>query len=211
MAAHERVEVLGLPELLLGEALERRLHAAPGLMGGFEQAQAGLVRGDSWARRSLSIERITMSLPPMAMPPPAPATSRAVSPARHRAADHQADAQDGQQEALGGVAGDAAAQLRHVAADDVAGLVGDHADHLVGRLGLRQGAGVDEHVAPVHHEGVEALVPDDAHGDVLRGEPGSPEDGQRVVLEEVLDLGVANQRQPLRGGGRDGGKGGDTA
>ena len=43
MAAHERVDVLGRPELLLGETLEGREHAAPRLPGGLEEAQAGLV------------------------------------------------------------------------------------------------------------------------------------------------------------------------
>ena len=147
-----------------------------------------------------------MSLPPMAMPPPAPADLARRVAAGHGAAHHQADAEDGQQQALGGVARDAAAQRRHVAADDVAGLVGDDADHLVGRLGLHEGAGVDEHVAAVDHEGVEAVVPDDAHGDVLRAEAGGLEDRQRVVLEQVLDLGVADQRQALRRGRRDGGE-----
>ena len=63
-----------------------------------------------------------------------------------------------------------------MSAGDVAGLVRDDADHLVGRLGLMQGAGVDEDVAAVDHEGVEAVVPDDAHGDVLRAEAGRLED-----------------------------------
>ena len=122
-----------------------------------------------------------------------------------RAADHQPDAQDGEQQALGRVARDPAAQRSQVAADDMAGLVGDHTDHLVGRLGLHEGAGVDEHVVAVHHEGVEAFVPDDAHGDVLRAEAGGLEDRDRIVLEKVFDLRVADQRQVLRSGRRDGG------
>jgi hypothetical protein len=96
-----------------------------------------------------------------------------------------------------------AAQRSQVAADDVAGLVRDHADHLVGRLGLHEGAGVDEHVVAVHHEGVEAFVPHDAHGDVLRAEAGGLEERDRIVLEKVLDFRIADQRQVLRRGRRD--------
>ena len=37
-------------------------------------------------------------------------------------------------------------------------------------------------------------------------EAGSPEDGQRVVLQQVLDLGIADQREALGAGWRDGSK-----
>ena len=52
------------------------------------------------------------------------------------------------------------AQARQMAAGEVAGLVRQHADDLVRRLGIEQRAGVDEDVAAVHHEGVEAAVVD---------------------------------------------------
>ena len=69
-----------------------------------------------------------------------------------------ADAEHHEQQRLGLVAGDARSERGHVPAGDVAGLVGDDADHLVGRLGLHERAGVDEHVEAVDHEGIEALV-----------------------------------------------------
>ena len=77
--------------------------------------------------------------------------------------------------------------------------VRDHADHLVGRLRLHQRAGVDEDVAPVEHEGVEGIVLHDADLDAPGAEPGRAEDRLRVVGEQVLDLGVADERQVLRG------------
>ena len=45
--------------------------------------------------------------------------------------------------------------LGQMAADDVAGLVGKHADDLVRRRRLHQRAGIDEDVMRIHHEGVE--------------------------------------------------------
>ena len=92
------------------------------------------------------------------------------------AGNHQADAEDLRQQRARLVLGDARAQRGHVAAGDVAGLVRDDADHLVGRLRLHQRAGVHEHVAAVEHEGVEALVLHDAHLDAARAEAGSLED-----------------------------------
>jgi len=191
---HERVEVLSLPELLLGKALEGCQHAAARLMRGIEQTEAGLV-----SRRLLHAaltQHRTHDNVVAAQGNAAAGTCNLARriPAGHGAAHHQADAQNRKQQALGGVASDAASQLRHVSAHDVAGLVGDDTDDLVGRLGLGQSAGVDEDIAAVDHEGIEAFVPDDAHRNVLGGEPGGLEDRDGVVLEEVLNLAVANQR-----------------
>jgi hypothetical protein len=76
--------------------------------------------------------------------------------------------------------------------------VGDHADHLVGRLRLRQRAGVDKDIAPVEHEGVEGIVLHDAHLDAPRAESRRTEQRLGVVVKEVLDLRVADERQVLR-------------
>ncbi len=48
-----------------------------------------------------------------------------------------------------------------MAAGQVAGLVREHADDLVRRLGVEQRAGIDEDVAAVHDEGVEGAVVED--------------------------------------------------
>ena len=73
-------------------------------------------------------------------------------------------------------------------------LVRDHADHLIGCLRLHQRAGVDEDVAAIEHEGVEGVVLHDADLDAPRAEASRMEDGPRVVVEQVLNLGVADQR-----------------
>ena len=78
-----------------------------------------------------------MSLPPIARPPPALPTSRAVSPPAMAPPTIRPMPRMVSSRLLVGVARDPAPQLRHVAAHDVAGLVGDHADDLVGGLGLR--------------------------------------------------------------------------
>ena len=68
--------------------------------------------------------------------------------------------------------GELLAQLRQMAAGDMAGLVREHADDLVRRLGIDQRAGIDEDVAAVDDEGVEGAVVDDDDVDVLLGEAG---------------------------------------
>jgi hypothetical protein len=52
---------------------------------------------------------------------------------------------------------------------------------------------MDEHVLAIDDEGVEGLFADDVDIDVLRGQIGGAEDRSRVVGEQVLDLGVANE------------------
>ena len=69
--------------------------------------------------------------------------------------------------------GELLAQLRQMAAGDVAGLVREHADDLVRRLGFEQRAGIDEDVPAVHDEGVEGAVVDDDDLDVLLGRPAA--------------------------------------
>jgi hypothetical protein len=82
---------------------------------------------------------------------------------------------------------------REVAAGDVAGFVGDDADHLVGGLGLGQQAGVDEDLHPVGDEGVDALVVDDVDLHRRGIEAGGGEDRIGIGPQGCLDLGVADQ------------------
>jgi hypothetical protein len=101
-----------------------------------------------------------------------------------------------------------------VTAGDVAGFVRDDTDHLVGRVGLHQRAGVYEDVLAIEHEGVEGIVLHNAHLDTPRAEPGRLEQRSGVVAEDVLNLTVADQRQILcrrRGNAGDGRNGGETA
>ncbi len=78
-----------------------------------------------------------------------------------------------------------------MAAGDVAGLVRDHADDLVRRLGLQQRARVDEHAA-AGDEGVEARIVDQDDVDARFRQAGGLEDRPRVVAHQRLDLGVAH-------------------
>ena len=88
------------------------------------------------------------------------------------------------------------AQPRQMAAGDMAGFVREHADDLVWRRRFHQRAGVDEDAPAVHHERVERAVVDDDDANVLLREPGGLQDRLGVVAQQLLDLGVANQRQP---------------
>ena len=89
------------------------------------------------------------------------------------------------------------AQTILVAAGDVAGLVRDHADDLVRRLGLQQRAGVDEHAA-AGDEGVEARIVDQDDFDAGLRQARRLEDRPRIVAHQRLDLGIADDRHVLR-------------
>ena len=87
------------------------------------------------------------------------------------------------------------AQARQMAAGDVAGFVREHADDLVRRLRVHQRAGIDEDAPAVRHEGVERAVVDDDDLDVLLREAGGAQDRLGVVAQQLLDLGVADDRR----------------
>ena len=95
-------------------------------------------------------------------------------------------------------AGELLAQPGEVAARDVAGLVRQHADDLVRGLGVVERADVHEDAAAVHHERVERARVDQHDLDVLLAEPGGAQDRRRVVAQQLLDLGVADDRQAGR-------------
>ena len=139
-----------------GEALERRQHAAARLLGRVEERQARLV-GRRFLLTPLGEQRAHDHFVAAEQNALAGAAevARAVA-AGYAAGDHQADAENLRQQRARLVLGDARAQRRHVAAGDVARLVRDDADHLVGRIGLHQRAGVHEDVLAIEHEGVEA-------------------------------------------------------
>ncbi len=200
MAAHERVLVSRRDVFLLREAFERLEHPAARLPRGLEELHASLV-GSRLLRAPLAQHRphdhfLAAHHDATAR---APDVARRIAP-RHGAADHEADSQHHEQQGLGLIACHSGTQRGHVPACDVPGLMRDHPDDLVGRLGLQDRAGVHEHVEAVDHESVEALVPDDTHGDV-RAEARCLEDWPRIVLQQVLYLGIADQGNALRGGG----------
>ena len=89
-------------------------------------------------------------------------------------------------------------QRRHVTARNVPGLMRQYANHFIGRLRLHQCAGVDEDVSPIHHEGVEVLVVDDADGDPATAQVRGLEDRPRIVVEKVLDFRIPDKGKSLR-------------
>ena len=93
-----------------------------------------------------------------------------------------------------------------MAAGDVAGLVGHHADQLVGRFGLENQAGVDEQLLAAGREGVELRIGHqmDLHRPGI--EPRGREHRIGVVVQDRLDLGVANDRDAAIGQGVTGGR-----
>ena len=64
-----------------------------------------------------------------------------------------------------------------------------------GVLASIQRAGIDEDAPAVHHEGVEDAVVDEHDLHVLLREPGDAQDRRGVVAQQLLDLGVADERQ----------------
>ena len=75
----------------------------------------------------------------------------------------------------------------------MAGLMGNDADDLVGALRRHQRPGVDEH-APAGDEGIEGIVVDQDDVDAGLGKTGHVEDRPHVIADECLDLRIANNR-----------------
>jgi hypothetical protein len=184
--------------LLLREPLEGVEHALARLPRRGQEPQTCLVRR-GFLGAPVSQKRAHQQLV-AADHDPGAGSGRALS-AAGAAGNHHADAQELDEQALGLVAGDALAQLGQMPASDVAGLVRDDADHLIGRFRLLQRAGVNEHVAAVEHECVERLVPHDAHLDPARSKSGRPEYRPRIILEQVFDFRIAHQTEGLGRGG----------
>ncbi len=143
----------------------------------------------------------------MLWPSVAAPTPRLAAAARHADGDAGQDADD----RLDGAVLELLLRAREMAAGDVAGFVRDHADHLVGRLGLGQQAGMDEDLHAVGDEGVDALVVDDVDLDREGIEAGRGEDRIGIGAQGRLDLGIADQagaaRLRLRLGNRRQGQG----
>ena len=83
-------------------------------------------------------------------------------------------------------------------AGDMAGLVREHADDLVRSLRFHQRARVHEDVLAVHDESVEGAFIDDDDVDILLRKPRHAQDRLGIIAQQLLDLGVADQRQAGR-------------
>ena len=191
MVLHVRIDVSRLEHQFVGEALERVVHALRRLAGLGQETHAGavgvfflgaLVGEQRCANIGLRrLERSRRRCCPCCV---------AGTGARRQRADAEQHGDD-----RGGLrVGEFLAHLGQMPADDVSGFVGKDADDLVGRLRFHQRAGIDEDVMRVHHEGVERSVVDDDNVDVLVAKPGDLENGLRVIAQQLLDLGVANDR-----------------
>jgi hypothetical protein len=113
------------------------------------------------------------------------------------AGDDRADAEDRRQDRLGLRPRELLTQLGQMPAGDVPGLMRKHADDLVRRLRLHQCAGIDEDAAAVDDEGVERSFVDDNDLHVLLGQAGSTQERRGVVAQQLLDLGIADDRRAL--------------
>ena len=85
-----------------------------------------------------------------------------------------------------------------MAAREMASLVRQHADQLVWRLRLHDRAGVHENAVAIGDKGVECAVVDDHDLDVLFFQPRDAEDRPGVIAQQLLRLGIANDRQAFR-------------
>jgi len=72
-----------------------------------------------------------------------------------------------------------------------------HADHLIGRVGLQQQAGIDEDALPARHEGVDLTVVQHIDGHRLGIDPRRLEDRPGVEAQQALDLGIADEGRRL--------------
>ncbi|MFK4578608.1 hypothetical protein ABIF83_002055 [Bradyrhizobium ottawaense] len=77
------------------------------------------------------------------------------------------------------------------------GLVREHADDLVRGLRLKDRAVIDEDAAAVGDERVERAVVEDHHLDVLLLQTRGAQDRARIFAQQLLGLGVAQDRRPL--------------
>jgi hypothetical protein len=68
-------------------------------------------------------------------------------------------------------------------------------DDLIRRFRFHQRAAIDENATPVGDEGVERTVVDDDDPNVLLRETCRPQQRLGVLLEQLLDLGVADDRR----------------
>ena len=118
---------------------------------------------------------------------------------------HRAGAEQHGDDHLGLGVGELLAQLGQMAAGQMPGLVREHADDLVRRLRLHDRAVIDEDAAAVGDERVERALVDDHHLDVLLFQTRGAQDRARVFAQQLLGLGVAQDRRPLglRMRGRD--------
>ena len=164
MVLRVRIDEFRFEHRLVGEALERVIHALGRLPGHGQEAHAGAVGVVLLGAliRQQRIQHVGLRRAEYRQ-----AGIADVGAAGARAGGDGAGAEQHGDNGRGLRVGEFLAHLRQMAADDVSGLVGKDADDLVGGLGLHQCAGIDEDAVRIHHERVEGAVVDDHHMNVL--------------------------------------------
>lgn len=204
MALRIRINILAGKKLLVGKPFEDRDHAPRRLTGGVEIGQGGAI-GDNLLVAAVGEEgalRQARTNGGRGRP-----GAGAGGGAGGGAGDHRRAAENAGDRPDHAGARDLVAQVLQMPAREVAGLVGDDADELVGVAGGQHGASVDHHAPAARHEGVEFAVLEDDYLGAARADAGRPEHRFRVVAQERFDLCVADGglAGPLRrsGGGRE--------
>uniref|UniRef100_A0A0N4ZJ07 Transcriptional regulator n=1 Tax=Parastrongyloides trichosuri TaxID=131310 RepID=A0A0N4ZJ07_PARTI len=190
VAAEIGIAALIREDFLGAEILEELDHAAPGFPGAFQGAGAGDV---GLALLALHVTQGAERAEVLAGGQKRRARVR-------RAGDRGQGAQrHGHDHRLHpGVLG---AVAQGVAVLDVPGLVGDHAQKLVGVLGPQNQAGVQPHDSPARGEGVQVVVVDQQDLDLVRVQAHGVEHGLGPLMDDALDLGVPDQALGLGRGG----------
>jgi len=196
MRLHVGIDVARLVQDLVAEPLEGLVHAFGRLPGGSEKSHRRAI-GLIFLGAQIAEQRI---LDRRGGPGNGGGAGLAHAGAAAAAGgDHRADAEDHGDDRLRRCRRQLLAQARQVPAGNVTALVRQHADDLVRRVRFHQRAGIDEDAVAVGDESVERAVVDDDGLHVLLGEAGCLEERLRVLLEQLLDLGVADDRPgPLR-------------
>ena len=187
-----RIDKARVEQGVAAQPFEQVEHAAAGLPGGVEKLCAGMVglvflSADIGQKRTLD-----RRLRPQDR-------GRCIATAGARGGHRRADAEQQRDHGGGLRRRQLLAQLEQMAAGQMPGLMREHANDLVRRLGIEQCAGIDEDVPAIHDEGIEGAVVEHDHLDVLLGEAGGLEARLRVVAQQLLDLGIADDRHA--GGG----------
>ena len=170
--------------------LEGLEHAAPRLLGGVEERDGSLI-----GRQFLVLPVGEQSADGRIRSPSGYAHAGLAHPggAGERTANHRGDAEQLHHERRRFGARDLGSEPGKVTAGDMAALMGDDADHLIGRLGGHQRAGMHEHIVPVDDESVEVGVVDDVNVDRLRAETGRAEDRLGVSADQRFGFSIADE------------------
>ena len=182
-------------QALIGEALEGVVHALRRLAGGAEELHAGAV-GVLLLLPLIGQQRAADDLA-RARQRGGPGIGQAAVASATGADGERAGTENRGDDHLGLGRRELLAQLGEVAAGEMAGLVGEHADQLVRIFRLHDRAVIDEDAAAVRDERVEGCVVDDDHLDVLLLKASGTQDRPRIFTEQHLGLGVAQDRRSL--------------